>query len=70
MTDSITGELVPLWSAIVLLSGLKLEAKGLKKRGRSSLAITKKKFGWQGNRSKIIELLSDYIEAEKKRLAR
>ena len=70
MTDSITGELIPLYGDIVLLSGLKLEAKGLKKRGRSSLAITKKKFGWQGNRSKIIELLSDYIEAEKKRLAR
>jgi hypothetical protein len=37
----------------VLLSGLKLEMLGMKKRGRSCYSTIKKEFGLKGNKQKV-----------------
>ena len=47
----ITGEQIPLFRLMTLLSGLRLEGQGIKvSKGRSCLTIVKKEFGWSGSR--------------------
>lgn len=44
-----------------LISGIKLEAEGLRKRGRSCLSIAKSHYGVKGNRQNIIKQLTAMI---------
>lgn len=47
---------------LTLRSMLKLEVKGLKvSRGRTAYAIIKEEFGFTGNKQKVLEQLSAYI---------
>ncbi len=50
----ITGEDISLYQMIVQCSALKLEAKGMKRHGRSMLSIVKRQYGLKGNRDNII----------------
>lgn len=47
---------------LTLRSGLKLELKGLKRRGTSCYAIVKKQFGFKGSKQKVYDQLCDWIE--------
>ena len=49
-----------------LLGALKLEIKGLKRRGRPAYAIIKDEFGFKGTRQKVYDQFKAHIEAEEK----
>ena len=54
------------WARILTLrSGLKLETKGMKKRGRSCLDIVKEEFGFKGDVHKVYAQLDEYIKKAK-----
>ena len=47
----------------VLLSGLKLETKGMKmSRGKSCYAIVKQEYGFKGSKQKVYEQLKAHLE--------
>mgnify|MGYP007073177997 CR=1 FL=1 len=54
-----------------LESALKLEIKGLKRRGRSVYSIVKQEFGLKGNKQKVLEQFSKIVKerAESRNLA-
>ena len=55
-TTIITGQAIDYFRMRTLLSGLKLELKGLKmSRGVSCYAIIKKEFGLRGNKQKVFD---------------
>ena len=59
---TLTGNQIAKYRLIVMLQGIELEGIGMKRRGRSCLAIAKKEFGWKGNRATIQALLEAVIE--------
>ena len=59
---TLTGNQIPKARLIILLYGIEEEGIGMKKRGRSCLAIAKKEFGWKGNRATIQALLEAVID--------
>lgn len=59
---TLTGNQIVKFRLIVMLQGIELEGMGLKRRGRSCLAIAKKEFGWKGNRETIHALLQAVID--------
>ena len=48
-----------------LLSALKLETLGMKKRGKSAYAIVKEEFNLKGNKQKVYEQLEKIINIMK-----
>jgi len=46
---------------LTLRSALKLEVKGMKRRGRSVYSIVKQEFGFRGNKQRVLEQLNEYI---------
>jgi hypothetical protein len=55
MAHVITGKNIGIFRLATLISGAKLEAKGLKmSRGASCYAILKRELGIKGNREKVI----------------
>ncbi|MAH51021.1 hypothetical protein CMI37_34715 [Candidatus Pacearchaeota archaeon] len=62
MTTVLVGNQIELARLLTLRAGIELEGKGLRRRGRSCLAIVKSEFGWKGNRAKILARLSRHIE--------
>jgi hypothetical protein len=64
----ITGPSIAVYRLIVLRSALRLEKLGMKRRGRSALAIVKEEFGLKGNRDSVYEqfdrIVNDAIAAD------
>ena len=59
---TLTGNQIVKARLIVMLYGIEEEGMGLKRRGRSCLAMAKKEFGWKGNRATIHALLRAVID--------
>jgi hypothetical protein len=47
---------------LTLRSALKLEIKGLGRRGRSVYSIVKEEFGFKGNKQKVLDQLNAWIK--------
>jgi len=64
MATVITGkENILAYRERVLLSGLKLETKGMKmSRGKSCYAIVKQEYGFKGSKQKVYEQLKAHLE--------
>ena len=58
---TITGEHVALYQLLVMRSGIKLEMLGLRRRGGSITVLVKKRFGFTGNRAKVLLALEEKI---------
>ncbi len=51
------------YRALVLLSGLKLEVKGIKvRRGSSCYSIAKREYGFKGNKARVLAQLEAHLE--------
>ena len=62
----ITGEHIPLYRLMVMVSGLRMEAKGYRiSRGRTCYAIAKSEFGFKGNKAKVLAQLEKHVESVK-----
>jgi hypothetical protein len=60
-----TPEQFRLYTLLRLKAALKLECAGMRhSKGHSAYGIAKKSFGFKGNRVKVLEQLTDYINAE------
>lgn len=60
-----TPEQFRLYTLLRLKAALKLECAGMRhSKGHSAYGITKKSFGFKGNRVKVLEQLTDYINTE------
>lgn len=57
----ITGEHTKLYRLLALKHALRLEIKGLKRRGTSTYQIVKREFGFRGNRQSVLDQLTKYI---------
>jgi len=57
----VTGEHVELYRLLALKAALKLEMKGMKRRGRSVYSILKAE-GYRGNKASVLRELETYIE--------
>jgi|TARA_R110000744_G_scaffold95434_2_gene184395 hypothetical protein len=63
-----TPEEIALFRIRVLMGALKLETKGMTRRGRSVYAIVKEEFKLKGNKAKVLEDLTNiYKKAMAKR---
>lgn len=58
----VTGPHIPAARVLVLRSALRLECKGLKRRGRSAYAIVKQEFGFKGSKERVLEQLNQWIK--------
>ena len=58
----LTGDDIGKARILTLRQMLKLEIKGLTRHGRSAYAIIKEEFGYKGNKEKVLEQLSAYID--------
>ena len=57
-------ENVLYWRERVLLAGLKLEMKGMKRsRGQSCYAIVKKEYGFKGNKAKVYAQFKELLDS-------
>lgn len=56
-----TPEQIELFGIHSLKSRLKLEIVGMKGRGPSAYSIVKKKFGFKGNKAKVLAQLESYL---------
>jgi hypothetical protein len=65
MATVITGkENILAYRERVLLSGLKLETKGMKmSRGKSCYAIVKAEYGFKGSKQKVYDQLKEHLGA-------
>jgi len=61
MTTVLTGEAINNYRAKVLLSALRLECKGMKRRGPSAYAIIKAEYNLTGNRLSVLNQLESII---------
>ncbi|RTK95469.1 MAG: hypothetical protein EKK64_06510 [Neisseriaceae bacterium] len=61
----ITGEKITLYRMATLKVGLKLECKGLKKRGESCFSIIKREWNLKGTKQKVLEEFSAIYEKAK-----
>lgn len=63
---TITGAHIPLYRLMVMVSGLRLEVKGLRlSRGRTCYALAKSEFGFKGNKAKVLAQLEAHVETVK-----
>lgn len=58
-----TSEDIPMIRLITLKHALKLECKGLSRRGVSVYALVKREFGFKGNKARVLAQLTEHIEA-------
>jgi hypothetical protein len=66
----ITGEHIPLYRLMVMVSGLRMEVKGYRmNRGRTCYAMAKSEFGFKGNKAKVLAQLEAHVETVKADLA-
>lgn len=65
----ITGESIPVATMLTLQACLKLEAKGMKRRGQSVFSIVKKQYGLKGNIQQVQEQFNTLVEKEKAKAA-
>jgi len=68
MTMLTTPNQIALFRLMALRSMLKLEMKGMARRGRSAYAIIKDERGLKGTRQRVLEQLDAIIEKEKEQL--
>ena len=54
-----------IYRMVTLSKALKLEIKGMKRRGRSVYAIIKDEFGFKGGKQKVLDQLEDHIKSLK-----
>lgn len=59
----VTGEHIELVQLLAIRGALKMEMSGLKRRGPSASSIVKARFGFKGNKEKLLAQLQAYIEA-------
>ena len=57
----ITGDKIALVRLAALEKMLKLEIRGLKRRGRSAYSLIKEEFGYKGNRASVRQQLRDEL---------
>lgn len=62
--DSIRLNQVEIFRFLTLRQGLKLELHGLRRRGRSAYSIVKAELGFKGNKRKVFEQLSHWLDTE------
>jgi len=55
MTTVITGKNIEAYGLMVLLSALKLEMLGIKRRGRTAYSIIKSEFNLKGSRQSVYD---------------
>lgn len=60
----LTGDAVQLFRAKVILQGILLEMKGMRRHGRSCYSIAKEAYGLTGNRAKVAASLAAMIESD------
>jgi hypothetical protein len=63
MTILNTPEQISAYRMLVLLSGLKLELRGMRKTGRSCFQIIKDEFGLKGNRRQVLDAYQELVYA-------
>ena len=68
MSNVITGDKIPLFRMATLKSGLKLEVKGMKKRGESCLSIIKREWNLKGSPGSVLEQFTKIYEEAKAKL--
>jgi len=61
MATVLTGESITNYRAIVLLNALRLECKGIKRRGPSVYSIAKSEYNLTGNRLSVLNQLEFII---------
>jgi len=61
MATILTGEAINSFRAKVLLSALRLECKGMKRRGRSVYSVVKAEYNLTGNRLSVLNQLESII---------
>jgi hypothetical protein len=61
MATVLTGESINNYRAKVLLSALKLECMGMKRRGRSIYSIVKAEFNLKGNKLSVLNQLESIL---------
>jgi len=57
-----TPEKIDAFRILTLKSALKLEIKGMKRRGRSVYSIVKEEFGFTGSKQKVYDQLCEYVD--------
>lgn len=62
MGTSLKGYQIDRFRLLVLRSALKLEIKGMKKRGKSAYSTIKQEFNLKGNKQKVLNQLNDIIK--------
>lgn len=68
MTVLHTPDQIQAFRMITLLSGLKLEVRGLRTSGRSCYQIIKQEFGLTGNRRQVLEAYQKIVDNMKEQL--
>jgi hypothetical protein len=61
MTVVLTGDEIPWFRGRVLLSALKLECLGMKRRGPSVYSIVKREFNLKGSKQKVYDQLATIL---------
>ena len=61
MATVLTGDAINQFRALALLSALKLEVLGMKRRGRSVYSIVKSEYNLKGNKQKVYEQLATIL---------
>lgn len=51
-----------MFRLITLKGALKLECKGMKRRGRSVYSLVKKEFGLKGNKENVLKQFTELVE--------
>lgn len=66
----LTGEGIDLYRMATLLSGLKLEMKGLRLTAKAPTcySIVKREYGFKGNREKVLEQFEAYVQVMKSKV--
>lgn len=59
----ITGAEIELYRLLALKYALRLEIKGMRRRGRSVSAQLKKEFGFKGSKERVLAMLELYISS-------
>jgi hypothetical protein len=62
---SITGSDIRAYKLFARKGALKLECKGLKKRGQSAYSICKQVYGFKGNKERVLEQMEDLCDKVK-----
>ena len=61
MATVLTGEDINNYRALVLLSALRLECKGMKRRGPSVYSVVKAEFNLRGNKLSVLNQLESIL---------